>query len=78
MNRAWVIKNISKQAYPRASMSKMRLIILAIWSAAVAASIAPLMGWNRYIYEVWCFALCDISSRLICIQDIDIAGIPSQ
>ena len=52
MNRAWVIKNISKQAYPRASMSKMRLIILFIWSAAVAASIAPLMGWNRYIYEV--------------------------
>ena len=54
MNRAWVIKNISKQAYPRASMSKMRLIILVIWSSAVAASIAPLMGWNRYIYEVWC------------------------
>ena len=53
MERAWVISNISKQAYPRVSMSKMKFYILIIWSAAIAASIVPLMGWNKYIYEVW-------------------------
>ena len=52
MERAWVIKSISKKAYPHLSMAKMRLVMLAIWFAAVAASIAPLMGWNKYIYEV--------------------------
>ena len=52
MERAWVISNISKQAYPWVSMSKMKFYILIIWSAAIAASIVPLMGWNKYIYEV--------------------------
>ena len=30
----------------------MRLVACLIWCGAVAASIAPLVGWNRYIYEV--------------------------
>ena len=30
----------------------MKIVVVTIWSAACACSVAPLVGWNRYVFEV--------------------------
>ena len=52
MERTWVIHSISKNRNTRVSMTNMRSIVIAIWIAAVLTGLAPLLGWNRYVYEV--------------------------
>ena len=53
MERTWVIHSISRNRNTRVSMTKMRSIVISIWIAAVLTGLAPLLGWNRYVYEVW-------------------------
>lgn len=52
VERSWVIRSISMQHPHHLPMKKMRVVVLVIWVAAVTASIVPLLGWNKYIYEV--------------------------
>ena len=52
MERTWVIHSISKTGNHRLSMGKMRVVVIFIWIAAVLTSLAPLLGWNKYVYEV--------------------------
>ena len=35
----------------------MKIVVSIIWATAVACSMAPLVGWNKYVFEVrlnWC------------------------
>ena len=52
VERAWVIYCITRAKYHRITMTKMMVVVVSIWIAAVAISLPPLLGWNRYIYEV--------------------------
>ena len=52
VERAWAIKTISKQGYSKVSMSTVKWIVFLIWCVAGAASMAPLLGWGKYMYEV--------------------------
>ena len=33
-------------------MSFMMCVVAVIWSSAILAGLMPLVGWNKYIYEV--------------------------
>jgi hypothetical protein len=52
MERAWVVFCITKGKQHRITKAKIMMVVVAVWIAAWAASMAPLLGWNRYIYEV--------------------------
>ena len=52
MESAWVIYYITRAKYHRITMTKMIVVVVSIWIAAVSVSLPPLLGWNRYIYEV--------------------------
>ena len=52
VERAWVIYCITRAKYHRITMTKMMVVVVSIWTAAVAICSPPLLGWNRYIYEV--------------------------
>ena len=52
VERAWVIFCITRAKYHRITMTKMMVVVVSIWTAAAAISLPPLLGWNRYIYEV--------------------------
>ena len=52
VERAWVVYCITKAKAHRVNITKMMVVVVSIWIAALATSIAPLLGWNRYIYEV--------------------------
>ena len=52
MERAWVIYCITRAKQHRVTMARMRIIMTGLWISALAISLPPLMGWNRYIYEV--------------------------
>ena len=52
VERAWVVYCITKAKAHRVTITKMMVVVVSIWIAALTTSIAPLLGWNRYIYEV--------------------------
>ena len=52
MERTWVIHSITKNRTTRMTMAKMRSAVIIIWAAAIITALAPLFGWNKYVYEV--------------------------
>ena len=52
MERAWVIFCITRAKQHRIPMTRMMVLVVSMWITALAVSMAPLLGWNRYIYEV--------------------------
>ena len=52
MQRAWVVLCISKGKQNRITKAGTMMVTMGIWVAALATSIAPLLGWNNYVYEV--------------------------
>ena len=52
MERAYVIHSIANQSPRPNNMAGMKMLVLVIWISAVLASLPPLLGFNRYIYEV--------------------------
>ena len=38
-------------------MSFMMCVVAVIWSSAILAGLMPLVGWNKYIYEVCIMAI---------------------
>ena len=52
MERTWVIHSITKNRNTRVSMAKMRSFVIAIWIVAFLIGLGPLLGWNKYVYEV--------------------------
>ena len=52
VERAWVIFCITRGKQHRVNMTRMLVVVATIWIAALATSIPPLLGWNRYVYEV--------------------------
>ena len=52
MERTWVIHSITKNRRTRITMAKMRSAVSIIWAAAIITALAPLFGWNKYVYEV--------------------------
>ena len=57
VERAWVIYCITRAKYHRITMTKMMVVVVSIWIAAVSISLPPLLGLNRYIYEVAVYQL---------------------
>ena len=53
MERAWVIHCIGRSKQNKFTKVKTMLVVMGIWTAAFATSGAPLLGWNRYVYEVF-------------------------
>ena len=53
VERAVVVHLILRAKDHRVNKVKMRMVLAGMWIAAVAASLPPLMGWNRYVYEVF-------------------------
>ena len=53
VERAWTIFCITRAKNNMITWTKMGLVVLVIWASALAVSIAPLVGWNRYVYEVY-------------------------
>ena len=43
--------------YHRTKRTSIQRLVLTIWCAAVLASLPPLLGWNKYVYEVKDFLL---------------------
>ena len=52
LERAKVIKTISRRAHHNPSKIRMKVAMTLIWGSAVVLSLAPLFGWNRFVYEV--------------------------
>ena len=38
----------------RSQLNVLRIVVCVIWTSAFLISLPPLLGWNRYIYEVMC------------------------
>ena len=68
MERTWVIHSISRNRNTRVSMTKMRSIVITIWIAAVLTGLAPLIGWNRYVYEVGQDTFLQLYETFIIVQ----------
>ena len=52
VERAWVIYCITRAKQYRTTMARMRKVVLGMWMSALCVSMPPLLGWNRYVYEV--------------------------
>jgi hypothetical protein len=52
MERAWTIFCITRAKHNMITMTRMGVVVVAIWISAVGVSVAPVLGWNRYVYEV--------------------------
>ena len=52
VERAWVIHSIVMVKQFRTTMNTVRGVVLIIWILAIATSLPPLLGYNKYIYEV--------------------------
>ena len=52
VERSWVIHSIVMAKQFRTTMNTVRGVVLFICISAIATSLPPLMGHNKYIYEV--------------------------
>ena len=52
LERLWVIYWATRAKVVRVKMSTMRAIIVIMWLLAIIMATLPLLGYNRYVYEV--------------------------
>ena len=52
IERAWTIFCITRAKHNNMTMTRMGVVVAAIWISSVTVSIAPVLGWNSYVYEV--------------------------
>ena len=52
VERAWVLYSITRAKQYRTTMARMRMVVSGLWMSALCVGIPPLLGWNRYVYEV--------------------------
>ena len=52
LERAWVVHCLIRAKQQRVARNTMRILVATIWLVAAVISIPPLVGWNRYVYEV--------------------------
>ena len=52
MERACVVYCITRGKQNRITKARTMVVVTCIWTAALLTSFPPLIGWNRYIYEV--------------------------
>ena len=52
VERAIVVRSIIRLRDHRITTSRMRVVVAAIWLSALLLACPPLLGCNRYVYEV--------------------------
>ena len=52
VERLWVIYCITRNMTSHVRMNLIRMVSIIMWSAAIILGIPPLVGLNKFVYEV--------------------------
>ena len=52
LERAWVVYRVSRAKLARLRVCVVRSVVIIQWVLAIAVSLPPLLGYNRYHYSL--------------------------